>query len=501
MNHAHRALAWAAISPGRGRGASTLQLLGKELRLQRPVWILVAAAILGWGSLWTLLPREGQTMGDGLLAVGFFLSWMSVILIPLAIGANAVAPERALGVLGRQLSQPTSSKLQWRIKLLATFGLTALLSLATVVVLRSYLGALPVAMDLPDSYAFLALLPIFAATAIGVFASQRANSALRALGLTFLYWPLFWGVAGLFWGTGKIALIHLPSSVLESYLITGPVMLSDNWPISSELDFLWALAVPVLLALLLLRRPKEQEWAGFSLPRRGAQVLMLVLVLGVVQLFTLHRTEGRLEAESRIAEKRLAELGDPAIDQTLMQSVGFTEFSSRMKPILSEELWVRQGTFRAPPVRVSPSMRLAATWDWDNPSEDSFWWRLWAPYFPNLKFASQGSNPVPTWYAWKEGQPEFLRIFTLAGVYRKAQRRSLVERRMRQEVVLLAVDVVRRTEWTDATVGGELWRQVEASPIAWALPKIAQDITDRSLGIPLALQISPKVAAFRFQES
>jgi hypothetical protein len=97
---------------------AVLNLIRKELRLLRPVWLISLLAAVGWAclTLFGLLHERGfsRNFETAVAIVGV----ISTLLIAILAGSLSVGEERTSGTHAWQLTLPVPSLLQWLIKLL-----------------------------------------------------------------------------------------------------------------------------------------------------------------------------------------------------------------------------------------------------------------------------------------------------------------------------------------------------------------------------------------------
>ena len=102
-------------------------LLRKELRLhQNAIVLLVILTVLQVATLLLVLRLPAEKALDQAMYFSFPL-WLHALLMPLTIGAGAVAEEDKLGVLAWHFALPISLFSQWLLKVFVAAGLTILL--------------------------------------------------------------------------------------------------------------------------------------------------------------------------------------------------------------------------------------------------------------------------------------------------------------------------------------------------------------------------------------
>jgi len=108
--------AWARWLRCRPSGA-VLNLMRKELRLLRPVWLISLLAAVGWACLILvgLLYPQGLTVNSGIVVVGAGV--ITTLMIAILAGSLPLGEERTSGTHAWQLTLPVSARRQWFIKL------------------------------------------------------------------------------------------------------------------------------------------------------------------------------------------------------------------------------------------------------------------------------------------------------------------------------------------------------------------------------------------------
>ncbi len=468
--HAGIRLPWAREKLA-GKSA-TWQLWQKELRLQGSLWLLVLGAAAGWLALWLAAPHAGRqlavglSVGDAALLATVILGIFCLILGPLAIGANAVAAERRLGILGHQLSLPISVRRQWRIKLLATLLLTSSLTAVTLVGMGWFLHHGPHHLgwepwDIRHSLASVALPLALVSLAAGVAASKHGRGPLHALGLAALF--------------GPIAIYQI---LLAVFLLLSVLRL---WP--ANFTFVFSLLAPVAPAavavVLLLRAPRQNDWLVGSSLRRSSRVLYLILILWIAQIALWHFVTGRLETETMDRNAKLESLGAPSANEALGLEQGLEQdletYAGELFPLLEHahdifdaqsqryQLSVESFLF----FRITKAMSFAARSDGVNLDEGSYSRRFWSSSFMyEIKTHEDGIALQPN-HRWQWRDTSFWRFLSLAPVYKREKREELLERRVRQDLALLAVELVRVIE--EERVDDRLRQLVAESPVPWIL--------------------------------
>jgi hypothetical protein len=124
---------------------ATRNLIRKELRLLRPLWLITALAVLGWICLATFglaLERESSKGFSVAVAAMCILSG----LIGILAGSLSLGEERASGTHSWHMTLPVPARRQWFIKLvmaLFTGAVCAVLLPALVVAARGFISGSP----------------------------------------------------------------------------------------------------------------------------------------------------------------------------------------------------------------------------------------------------------------------------------------------------------------------------------------------------------------------
>ncbi len=443
----------AAARPGRGLAG---ELVAKEIRLQRNSLLLVPVAAAAGLAAWLLswfpeLPIAGVgTLGDVLEAVGFLPSGVLILLVPVLLGANAVASERQLGVLPWQLAQPVSRRIQWRLKL------------AVCLLLASLAGALGVALawvlaSRLSPQAFAGLLPAvgqlaFVSLAVGLYGSRLGKSPFHALGLGLVFGAATWYVWNLLRYTAAFAGLLWPEG-LAPYLDLG---IGGLGPLST-VDLL----VFLVLGGLGWAVPRQEIWlAGRGLLRSAGLATLAVLTFSAVavQLYLLNLTSIELEREIAIHDAQIESLGGLAsldwlaakleleaelgVDR-IADLIHVVEFAYSVAR--AEEKEAYKSLF--PP--VSRFMDLASLADGIAVSRHSvdlwYWGRVLMLYMERKELTQsdltyrRAQQRLPEWFPTSRQEPAPWSTFSVAPLWFQEHRREQLDRRVRQNVILEAL--------------------------------------------------------------
>ena len=97
---------------------AVLNLVRKELRLLRPIWLLTLLALLGWACVGLLgpVPEPARGQSGALQIAAVLLSSLSLLIAVLA-GSLSLGEERTSGTHTWHMTLPVSARRQWAVKL------------------------------------------------------------------------------------------------------------------------------------------------------------------------------------------------------------------------------------------------------------------------------------------------------------------------------------------------------------------------------------------------
>lgn len=230
-----------------GRGSPLAALIAKELRLQQ-INALCAVVFpvlsLGVAALGAYL---GEDKGETAFGIAAGIAWLMCLILPLLVGAVAIAEERKLGTFDAHQCLPVSRGRQFLTKLLTAGGAGVVLGGALPWMLFKLLGALTkqsVFAEAVESPWLLCLAFPLGVTTLAFYGSSLARNTLQALGLavvllvatllaatflsnpeTLLGQPLWRGPLGL--------CIAAPATVLVLWRLAfaNYLALDDDWPL------------------------------------------------------------------------------------------------------------------------------------------------------------------------------------------------------------------------------------------------------------------------------
>lgn len=265
------------------------QLILKELRLQRSAGIMLlimlacCALLLGvfpWKDARVMQVGSHASYGELAFGLGLFFGWFLIpIVIPLVIGANAVAEERSLAMLDWQLSLPCSRSLQWFLKLGVGAALCLGLALFPPLLTGLFRSALGPFTDQPDRVRrFLELgLQNY------VFVVSFLALACSALISTFMrrsYHAFFGGIALI------ALLIYCIPNDMAAYFASAVATIGTYF----EVIYIYAVLYLVFIALLLvlIGRLNFRFDALRKLPAVGLILLSVGVTTCVISLGLLY---------------------------------------------------------------------------------------------------------------------------------------------------------------------------------------------------------------------
>ncbi len=196
---------------------AVLNLIRKELRLLRPLWLISLLAVLGWTCVTLLewVPERGSMRPPTAAVV---IMSMFSLLIPILAGSLSLGEERASGTHAWHLTLPVSARRQWLIKLLvALFAGSVCAALLPLLVLTAggFLLGSPFRFVGPDAV-MVWLLTMSLLTLASFWCACSANGTVRAVLLLF---PMM-GALGLAAGFGDWfarGLVGLLASQLDAF--------------------------------------------------------------------------------------------------------------------------------------------------------------------------------------------------------------------------------------------------------------------------------------------
>ena len=248
----------------RPRGA-VLNLIRKEFRLLRPVWLISLLAAVGWGclTLLGLLYPRGLTriFGTALVDVGV----ISTLMIPILAGSLSLGEERTSGTHSWHLTLPVSARRQWFIKLcMALFAGTVGAGLAPLLIAGRLLGSPHMLADVHVGRDLLvgAVLLTFAAFWCACAVKGTVPAVLWALPVTIaLYFAMELGK----WAGPALTNLFLPrfdpfanvkfAAAVSSMFGTFRISRSAFWEFFYNRGYfapmVWAVLVPTLFLAVI----------------------------------------------------------------------------------------------------------------------------------------------------------------------------------------------------------------------------------------------------------
>lgn len=173
----------SAVTARRGGGA-LIKLIGKELRLLAPAYVVAGLYLLICGAditirlLWPAAdPGEN---GSDLVRIS---SVIYAILVSLLAGCLACAEDRHMGTLLWQLVQPVAAWRQWLVKAGVAHSVSLVLALGLPVLMLGAESALfwPGQFHFPVVQAVVVVLDVIVLCLLGLYVSSLAGSTIRAM--------------------------------------------------------------------------------------------------------------------------------------------------------------------------------------------------------------------------------------------------------------------------------------------------------------------------------
>jgi len=153
----------------RRRRHPLVALVGKEIRLQQPTFIVASLYLLAWAGI--AIAGLSSVAVEGFLAITVLYGG----LIALLAGAVASAEERAFGTLASQVLQPVAAWKQWAVKMSTAFALTVVLAIVLPLALeRTH----PVIGETPVNWMLVGLSLVL--TSSSLYVSSLCTGGLRA---------------------------------------------------------------------------------------------------------------------------------------------------------------------------------------------------------------------------------------------------------------------------------------------------------------------------------
>ena len=238
---------------------AVLNLIRKEFRLLRPVWLISLLAVPAWMSL----PLFGHISERESLPA-FIMALAFTPLIAVLAGALSLGEERTLGTHSLHLTLPVSSSRQWLIKLavamFTSLVCAALFPILSLIASNSIFGPTPLPVD--SAHWFSWLLPVSLLTFASFWCACTVNGTVRAALCVFpaLIALLFAGQFGDWVGLGLfqsrsvdivISKIHFFANFRFTNALSNLPMVDTS--IRSELLLVLLLIPAVIVALIQSR--------------------------------------------------------------------------------------------------------------------------------------------------------------------------------------------------------------------------------------------------------
>jgi len=238
-----------------------LNLIRKEFRLLRPVWLISLLAI----PIWISLPLFGHTSeNESLPAILLFMAVAFTPLIAVLAGTLSLGEERTSGTHSLHLTLPVPSRRQWLIKLaMAMFTslvCAALLPNLALIISKSIFGSTLLPVDSGHWIAWV--LPVSLLTFASFWCACTVNGTVRAALCVFpiliaLFLASRFGdwVANAFNSSGGLVFVASKLGLFANFWFTNAVANVNPFATVAASTFvLVILLVPVLVAAVLQSR-------------------------------------------------------------------------------------------------------------------------------------------------------------------------------------------------------------------------------------------------------
>ncbi len=439
-----------------GATGATVELVLKELRVQRSGLAVVPVAVALWLASW--LPSLGSEQvreSDLVVLASYVLASVLFVAVPALIGANAVAGERQLGVLAWQLAAPISRRFQWRVKLACCLVLTLLVSGLGVVLTRLFTAGLPIPLG-PGATSLLVAVSLVA-LALGLCGSQLARNPFGAVALALIL-----GVAGAYlWG-----LLNLTSNFAG---MAWPDLLEPLLRLSSPfgnrlVDGLCGLT----LLVLIFATPSQERWlAGGRLARSPVLRVIVALALSALaaQIYILTRASEDLDRElaAKGAELTRVAGGEGAAEALTRDAAGLVPLLDYGNLVSFDDPALHRDRYRQP---VSAAMSLVAGVDGIDYSKYAIDRWFWLREARGVIYSGAATRHQVDGYFTLRGRSRWWHSFSLVQLWFQDHRSRQLDRRMRQNVALETVRLMPYLERSPAVDRDRLRQLVERSPLA-----------------------------------
>jgi ABC-type transport system involved in multi-copper enzyme maturation permease subunit len=281
-----------------------LNLIRRDLRLLRPLWLLTVLYVLGWSVMATsfsFVPAVGEMYRTALVILVLVTATYPIIAIFLA-ASLPMGEERAFGVQLWHLALPLSMKTQWLIRLLSGLTAVVLCAVAVPALLMALAQALlrPEFMEKFESMGMIEPIPaLLAFFLVSFWCAVVARDLIRTAGLIAATGGMmFLAAHSSLWITERLIdlleyLLILPVSWyhLNPYIYTfyEPLNWFPNLSRLPEWISMTVLSVLMTIHTMRLFRRLPQENA---LKMLRSLVPYLVLIITFVSLMTIRSWNG-----------------------------------------------------------------------------------------------------------------------------------------------------------------------------------------------------------------
>jgi hypothetical protein len=378
----------------RPRGA-ILNLISKEMRLLKIVWLLSLLSLASWTFLvwFHFIPGRAEYFNIYTSEIPVSLAILLSFLIALLAGALSLGEEKTSGTYAWHLTLPLSASLQWFLKLFIAIVACLICALGAplfVLVARGRLAGVPYSYLGWTGLWFWILMALFT-TLLAFWCSCQVKGAVRAV---LCFFPILFSMelaASLGVGMGDYAVLH-SKTLVDSFLLKfDPFTDSRTFliflgPIDGLAPFLALALAPLLIVGLI------QSLRAFVAPfderklrivRNAVPLLVILLTSGFV-LSTL----GVLTGELRQEQIAIVHEAHTAIEDLLRNgnaNVALHKFNvvdlERVSPLSDRtKHWLQDATILVHLEKVRPGNPPRIQW----PFEQSF-----------MDHGVRGKAPIP----------------------------------------------------------------------------------------------------------
>lgn len=367
--------AWAELLRCRPAG-STLNLIRKELRLLRPLWLITLLFLVCWACVVVTIRLMPQTVE--------WSAWREALptlvlalYLPLAVmlaGCLSLGEERSSGTHAWHLTLPVSARRQWLIKLVMTLGVGVFCAMVVPILAvaagQFFLGSPYSAdfkWDLPGKHDWLPLLLVIFASFPAFWSACAVSGTVRAAlwTLPVVCALVYAGAAGI-WAAQQLGQIVVPLlTMFISHFQMNPNSLANAvHGAADKIWMLWLILPALLFALIQSYRMFRVPPGDRSLPviRRLLSLALVVflcaLSLGVFVIGVQNQYDSVLIRETRMAIENL-HIDARKLDAAHPMQPTLDELEKASPLSAATRQWLRTASFT-----VGPAGKGKAVWYW-----------------------------------------------------------------------------------------------------------------------------------------